>query len=376
MAKNVIFFVHGVGRHASGWSTIAGGPIDALNAAAKQYSCFKGLQLNNLVDLVEIRYDDIFDQHLDQWATLAETIKPVAGGSQLARKITDLLSNVNDDRNLFAKFGGDVLLYSGFELIGKRVRLRVNAIISKKITESLAAAKGKAGPDPEFAIVGHSLGTTVVHDSLQQLATNQWLPAGDLATNDIKLTPAEKSHLQSLGQGSTNPFDPDVFVWNSVYMISNTSRLLHQTTQDPYHSSVQPEKATRYFFNIDHELDPVSKVKRFRIPSDWNQRRAKLVEVNHIHEANIHGYSHYLKHPTVHRRIFRNMFPEFTATCNDQAKLLADAFPQYAGDFDIPAKRNALKKQANALIENYKTAALSRYRELFEEYSKKIGDIA
>ena len=73
MVKNVIFFVHGVGRHTKGWSRIEGGPIHALVEASKQYDCFNGLKLENLVDLVEIRYDDIFDQHLDQWANLANT---------------------------------------------------------------------------------------------------------------------------------------------------------------------------------------------------------------------------------------------------------------------------------------------------------------
>ena len=375
MTKNVLFFVHGVGRHAKGWSTQAGGPIDSLNKVARQYQCFKDLELSKLVDLVEIRYDDIFDQHLDQWATLAQSLKPVAGGSQIAGKITDLLSNVNDDRNLFAKYGGDVLLYSGFELIAKRVRLRVNAIISKKITETLAKAKTQAGPNPEFGIIGHSLGTTIVHDSLDQLARNQWLPAADLSAGDIKLTQAEKDHLSSLGRRNTNPFSPDVFTWDSVYMVSNTSRLLHQTKKEPYKSLIQPGKAVRYYVNIDHELDPISKVKRFRIPSDWDRSRARLIEVDHIHQANIHGYGHYLKHPKVHRPIFRLLFPEFTASCNDHAKLLATSFPQYAGQFDVAAKRNALKKQAKSMIETYKNAGLAKFREEFEEFTKKIGSI-
>jgi len=375
MANNVIFFVHGVGRHAKGWSEIKGGPIDALNTAAKQYQCFKDLQLKDLVDLVEIRYDDIFDQHLDQWATLAQTLEPVAGGSQLAKKITDLLSTVNDDRNLFAKYGGDVLLYSGFELIAKRVRLRVNAIISKKITEALAAAKNQAGPNPEFGIVGHSLGTTIVHDCLEQLATNEWLPAGDLSASDITLSPTELTHLQSLEGRNVNPFGPEAFVWDSVFMISNTSRLLSQTKNDPYHSSVQPGKAIRYFINVDHKLDPISKVKPFRIPSDWDSSRARRVEVDHIHDPNIHGYAHYLKHPNVHRLIFRLLFPQFTNSCNDHAIELAKSFPQYAGQFDVAATRKALEKKANELIENYKNSALAKYRELFEAFNNKIGNI-
>ena len=375
MAKNVIFFVHGVGRHEKGWARIKGGPIQALNQASKHYTCFNGLELEKLVDMVEIRYDDIFDQHLDQWDDLATSLKAVPGGSASFNKVINLLSEVGDDRNLFAQYGGDVLLYAAFDLIAKRVRLRVNSIISNKIHASLKATKDKPGPMPEFGIVGHSLGTTIVHDCLETLATNEWLPGGDLSASDIKLTPKEKEHLQSLKRRSTNPFSTDVFTWNSVHMISNTSRLLHQTSNNPYNSVVRPGKAVRYFINIEHELDPVCKVKRFRIPNDWSSR-ARHIEVDHIHEANIHGYAHYLKHPKAHRRLFWYFLPQFTATCNDNAKEWSDEFPQYAGQFNTADKKNAIKRKLNTLIDNYKDSSLTKFRTLFEEFTKKIGKIA
>ncbi len=373
MPKNVIFFVHGVGRHQVGWSRIPGGPIWALEQASKQYSCFNRLALANLVDLVEIRYDDIFDQHLDQWAALAQSLKPVQGAGQFASRVTDLLANCNNDKNLFALYGGDVLLYYGFELIARRIRLRVNSVISKKITEALALAKDQPGPNPEFGIVGHSLGTTIVHDSLEQLATNAWLPKGDLSAEDIPLTAAEKNHIASLKGANSNPFAPGRFTWDSVFMISNTSRLLCQTPKNPYQSAIQPGGSVRYFVNVEHELDPISKVKHFRIPTTWNRARARQVDVAHIHEANVHGYAHYLKHPAVHRLIFRLLVPEFTATSNDEALGLAEAYPKYAGDFEVLNKRKALKKKLQAIADRYKNASVTKYREEFETYTKEIG---
>lgn len=375
MSKNVIFFVQGVGRHAQGWSRIPGGPIHALLQASKQYSCFNNLNLSNLVDLVEIRYDDIFDQHLDQWATLAQTLKPMQGASQFAKKVTELLANVNDDRNLFAQYGGDVLLYCGFELIAKRVRLRVNSIISQKVTESLAGARNQPGPNPEFGIVGHSLGTTIVHDCIEKLATNDWLPAGELTSSDISLNDVEKQHLAQLAAGNRNPFAPGQFVWDSVYMVSNTSRLLFQTKKDPYKSTVQPGKAVRYFVNVEHKLDPICKVKRFQIPATWDGSRARHVDVDHTHDANIHGYAHYLNHPAVHRLIFRLLVPEFTATCNDRAKQLATNYLKYAGQFDVATKRNALKKQMQNMIAKYKNAAIAKYHEEFKDFKNKIESL-
>ena len=374
MSKNVIFFLHGIGRHQAGWSRIPGGPIHALEQVSQQYSCLKGLDINGLVDLVEIRYDDIFDQHLDQWASLAQTLEPVQGASQFAKKITDLLANCNDDKNLFASCGGDVLLYCGFELIAKRVRLRVNSIISKKITETLAQAKTQAGPNPEFGIVGHSLGTTIVHDSLEQLACNNWLPQGDLSSDDIVLTNEEKQHLARLQGENSNPFAPGVFTWDSVFMISNTSRMLCQTNKNPYESNVQPGKAVRYFINVGHEIDPVCNTKRFLIPASWT--RARQVSVDHIHDLNIHGYTHYLNHPKVHRLIFRLLVPEFTNTCNDEAIQAEKDYPKYVGDFKTASIRDALKRKLNSMIDSYKNSAISRFREMIEEYKNKIGDLS
>lgn len=377
MAKNVIFFVHGVGRHAKDWSRIKGGPIHTLVEVSKQYECFNGLDLEKLVDMVEIRYDDIFDQHLQQWANLADTLKTSPANIASFNRVVDLLASVDDDNNLFAQYGGDVILYTAFDLIARRVRLRVNSIISNKITSSLKAAKDKPGPNPEFCIVGHSLGTTIVHDCLQQLASNNWLPAGELDIGDVSMTAGQKQNLHALMQDpANNPYAPGNFIWDSVFMVSNTSRLLHRTEKTPYSSLVQPGKTLRYFINVDHELDPVSKVKRFRIPTDWNRSRAFNITVDHIHQANVHAYAHYLKRPAVHRPLFRTMVPQFGNSCNDQAIQLEKDFPKYAGDFDVADKRAALRKKLNKLKADFTTESIARYRELIKTFSTRIGPLS
>ena len=377
MAKNVIFFVHGVGRHEKNWSKIEGGPIHALIKASKQYDCLNGLAFKNLVDLVEIRYDDIFDQHLNQWAELADSLKTSSANSASFNKVTNLLSSLNDDSNQFAQFGGDVILYTAFDLIARRVRLRVNSIISNKITTALKQSRDKPGPNPEFCIVGHSLGTTIVHDCLHQLASSDWLPKDGVNIDDVKMTPTEKQNLQALMQDpANNPYAPGKFIWDSVFMISNTSRLLHRTDVNPYNSLVQPGKAVRYFVNVEHELDPISKVKRFKIPTNWNRSRALNIEVDHIHQANIHGYAHYLMRPAVHRPLFRTMVPQFTNSCNDQALVLESNFPKYAGEFDISAKQAEIKQKLEQLKQDYQSEALAKYRELIEQFSNKIGSLS
>lgn len=374
MAKNVIFFVHGVGRHADGWSRIEGGPIHALIEASKQYDCFNGFQLDDLVELVEIRYDDIFDQHLNQWADLASTLKTSPVTSATFNKVNGLLADLNSDTNLFAQYGGDVLLYTGFDLIARRVRLRVNSIISNTITTALNAAKQQSGSDPLFSIVGHSLGTTIVHDSMHQLATSNWLPKDGLDISDVNMTAQEKDHIKKMMRDSgNNPYAPNNFIWNSVFMLSNTSRLLSRVDKDPYSSVVQPGESVRYFVNVEHELDPVCKFKAFHVPSHWNRHRMLNIEVDHVHEINVHGYAHYLKRPAVHRPLFRGMIPEFNDSCNDQAHALEAAFPKYAGEFVVPQKRTELAAKLNKIIANSDTESLDRYRAMIEAFGKIIG---
>lgn len=369
MVKNTIFFVHGVGRHARGWSEIEGGPVHALRQAATQYDCFNGLKLENLLDIVEIRYDDIFDAHLKQWADMADQLKISPIQSASFKRVTELLSGLDDDSNLFAQYGGDVILYTAFDLIARRVRLKVNSIISNKITSVLNAARDQSGPNPEFCIVGHSLGTTIVHDCLQQLAVNDWLPKDGVALDDVKLTPTQKANLEAMMQDpANNPYAPGNFIWDSVFMVSNTSRLLHQTQVAPYQSLVQPGQTVRYYFNIDHPLDPVSKVKQFRIPTGWNRSRAFQIDVDHIHETNIHGYAHYLKRPAVHRPLFRTLVPQFTNSCNDQARGREDNFPKYGGE--VEDKVAEIEQKMAELKQEFRTESLVKFRELIERYSK------
>jgi len=106
-------------------------------------------------------------------------------------------------------------------------------------------------------------------------------------------------------------------------MISNTARLLHQDTPTPGDSIVRPsfskaepnpKNACLRFFNVDHVLDPVSKVRRFRAEEVWphsaSRKNAKdIFNIRHVHDVNVHALDHYLKHPLVHREIFSTFAP-------------------------------------------------------------------
>jgi hypothetical protein len=374
MPRHVLFFVHGIGQHAAGWAREAGGPIDTLKKSAALYDCFHGLDLENELDMVEIRYDDIFDAHLDQWAALASELKNAPGGSARFNRVNDLLARVGDDRNTFASFGGDVLLYTGFELIAKRVRLRVNAVIADKVNSAQLAARDQPGATPEFGIVGHSLGTTVVHDSLAQLADNAWLPPDAASLDALALNDQQKKRVADmLRQGAANPFAPPGFVWDCIMMVSNTSRLLCQLAMTPYQSCVKSGAGgyARNFLNVEHALDPVSKLKQFKMPGAWDG--GVQIDVDHIHDPNIHGFGHYLQHPAVHGPLFRLLVPAFTAGCFDKSKELARTYPKWGEAFPPGGPRALLEQKLTQLVTDYRDSSMARLGDLLEDYTKKIG---
>ena len=70
------------------------------------------------------------------------------------------------------------------------------------------------------------------------------------------------------------------------------------------------------------------------------------------------------------------MIPEFSNSCNDQAVELEKNFPKFAGEFDAPGKRAAIKNKLEKLKQDYQSEALTKYRELIEQFSNKIGRLS
>ena len=336
--KNILFFIHGIGRQSAGWARAADGPITALENAAKLYDCFApNRPLSDYVDLVEVRYDDIFDQVLKQWQQLAQSL-PASPGVPWVKSARDLLTECGNNQNLYADYGGDVLLYCGFKLVARAVRLRVIAKIVAEVyarwMEIIDAGKNVAsvleqGEFPKVGVVCHSLGTTVAHDALYQLTTANWLAEHeDVESSQLQLGNApdlsgkQKQDFDKVVDGTrAHPDRPLPVPLEALFLISNTFPLLKQvdgeylmvkTASSGYHCG-------RYF-DVRHKLDPVCKVKVFQKPAKGPI--GKMIEVEHIHSKNIHGFGHYLSHPLVHGPIFGTMISEFTGPCWKRANAL------------------------------------------------------
>jgi hypothetical protein len=334
MSKNIVFFVHGIGQHAAGWSKAADGPIAALNKAMQLYpSCFSaGKKLEDYLDLVEIRYDDIFDKVLDTWKDLGNSI-PSNTGFNWVNAVSDLMKSVQGDKELFLRYGGDVLLYCGFELVARAVRLRVNSVIATRIYQAHLSAAGSPGQLPKMAVIAHSLGTTVGQDALYQLATANWL--NDIATvstqrpeltTNTNMSIDDQNHYRDLLTGAKqHPERPLQVGIDSLFLIANTRPLLKQSGDYALLTTPSDAYDCDNIYNVNHLWDPVSKIcGGLTTGNPRNHWSWSNVTIRHVHEMNIHGFGHYLSNPAVHGPIFSKLLESvFTDSCYGSAKTLS-----------------------------------------------------
>jgi hypothetical protein len=358
MQKNIVFFVHGIGQHATGWSRAADGPIVALNNAMKLYpNCFPaGKNLEDYLELVEIRYDDIFDKVLDTWQDLGKSI-PMNSGFNWVDSMRDLFTSVNGNKELFLRYGGDVLLYCGFDLVARAVRLRVNSVIATKIYQAHLAAASTPGQLPLMSVIAHSLGTTVAQDALYQLANAKWdddIAAVSAQRPELNITShlnkSDQKDYQAVIEGAKqNPDKPIPVDLDTLFLVANTVPLLKRTGEYALQRTASGGFDCGSVYNVNHLWDPVSKIcGGLAIDNPRNHWSWSNIKIGHVHDANIHGYGHYLSNPAVHGLIFSKLMEStFTDTCYDSAQAIA----QQAAWQGFGGQLSSLEEQARKKLE-------------------------
>jgi len=381
MAKNVVFLVHGVGRHSENWAYTEDGPIPALETAARNYSYFREKKLSDLVEFVPIHIDDIFDRILKQWNDLSVGLTGAGGAPDALKAVLSLCSKGTNTSSDLIALGADVPLYRGFPLFAKRIQLAINLRIARVIVEKSKTGDGEL---PHYVVIAHSLGTAMAHDALHLLGTENWLDqtySSGPAEADKDAVAFNSAHKKlSERFGTANPFAPGFVNFRSVYMISNTSRLL-QTICAPDKSLVCPLSqgaAGSYcqsFINIDHKLDPVSKIMPFRVPTAWQASGGMQLEVDHFYNTNIHAFSHYLLHPDVHRNILMDLVDGFEPTNEENEK--ANIFPQYGGTLAavIDAKRAAFRARIQDIVTTATSGTIAELERWLAVY-RALNEIA
>jgi len=292
MSKPKLILVHGMGQHTA--DSFKQDFITACQDAFRLYPSLANKSVGDFVDPVPVGYNDIFDQHREQMANRASPILdrlqqiPGMGGDlgKAAQEITKIESTINDEE-FFKTHWLDVIFYR-FTTLGENVRIRVARTIADAIS---ATTSGSA----EVHVLGHSLGTAVVHDTLAKLyKANQQL--GDVQNLDVG--------VHKLG---------------SLHLVANTSRVLESFVKVD-RSVVKPGEGgcTSQYNEYRHKLDPITWPRSFD-PTDngswisndaWAVGRYQLIQPTALtnEHGNTHSLHHYIFNPLVHLELFFTVF--------------------------------------------------------------------
>ncbi len=288
MAKKTLVVVHGMGQHTK--ASVKKEVDDAFKAAFKLYDSLNGAKPSDKFDLVVFEYNSFFDDYrsaLEENSNdILEALSGISGDlppiPKLAAAITQLDNSVKED-SFFNTHWLDVVLYR-FSLLSEPIRLELAAVIGEAI-----ARVGSTN----VHVLGHSLGTAVLHDTLAKAYGAEPLERDG---KSLKLL----SNRDRLG---------------GVHQVANVSRVL-ESFRNVDASEVRPgHGCCSVFVEYRHKLDPFTKVKPFD-PTDneeWISHAVwrsayQLVEPSSVTETNVHGLGHYLRNPMVHLMLFRLLF--------------------------------------------------------------------
>ena len=339
--SHLMFLVHGSGKYTTDWSDKHQAK---LNELARTYDTLKdGPEYTERVKIVPIRYDNVFDDLVKEWEDLGQGLEAHAEkhGLQLPKAIAVL-----SDQTLPADAKGflwthvlDPVLYRGTRELRDYVKTQVIVDVQSAINKHL-----EDHPDAQISFLSQSLGTIVTHDVL--------------------------AHLGSGGEGDAWTSANFTQIAN-VFMLANASCLGPKGLVDPhpYDTVVRPSTAPKTadglapyctrLYNFRNAWDPVPNFQLMEPREDWG-RNCRDVVVRHMHQANVHGFLHYLEHPAVHCEIFRRTLPNPDDIPLSVMKARIDAFSDLPAD-GCGGAVSELKDQLNELPESVKEGDLDDF---------------
>jgi len=279
-----------MGQHTPG--SVGAEVRGAFEEAIALYPSLENKPVDALVDIEPVGYGDLFESYREQLdaqdGSLTERITRIDGPDirieSFAAELDGIERRLGRDE-FFNTHWLDVILYR-YTLLSELVRLRIAEALGRAIAEKGAA---------NVHVLGHSLGTAVLHDALQKSFGPENLVDEHGTNHNLDL------HAHRLG---------------GVHMVANVSRTL-QTFVKVGSSVVRPGErgCTAVFSEYRHRLDPITLIRPF-LPTDngvWTTHEIfrsayRLVELTPVIATNVHSLSHYLANPEVHRPLFRLLF--------------------------------------------------------------------
>ena len=285
MARHVIFAIHGMGDHDAHWGDSVAATLKGLY---DQYDIADLGPFDDQFVVKSLYYNDKFDDLRERWASAANEVlslmKPGASGGGALAELTAWAGSANK-KTFLRTHVLDVLLYRFFPTVASQVRSAVRL----QLIEGMGGAK-------KWSAIGHSLGTSVLHDALVEI-----------------FDPSAPGRLKQ----ETSRFEV-------LAMVANVSRVLESSDLgsrwDVYRSVVQPNvKVTKgvcnTFLNVCHNWDPIPVPKKFKPTADWPDAATRAVpgvfqdiRIDEIEKGSkVHDLEHYLRNPNVHIPLFRSL---------------------------------------------------------------------
>jgi hypothetical protein len=228
--------------------------------------------------------------------------------------------------------------------------------VKTKVLDTMRPAIKALPASANWSVIAHSLGTAVTHDALDML----WSGKNEDGTD----TGFEPRHEQAL----------------LMAMIANVSRVL-QSNPKAFDGTVKPGLAGQsgrgclQFLTCRHKLDPFCIPKMFR-PELWPDADSaekgiyQYVEIEHIHEANVHGLTHYLRNPATHIPVFRKLTFKNAITIDEENAAIAEF--RHFGDIGEAAAikiKQRLEDMAPGI-----SAAWTEYRSLWDQLAAIVAE--
>jgi hypothetical protein len=279
MATQIILLVHGMGTHAPGEMT--GTFVRALNDRARGFGLADFDAAAEECRIEEFNYSALFDDVRKQFAENAAA-RQEGFGYLIGRGIAaDVVSELTE---LAAKFGNDDFLYTHWLDVLLYATTYYGEAVRAKLAEQYHLLVSTHGHE-NIHVVGHSLGTAVVHDTLAKLYRD-----GANIFDDIP------------------DYAPGNFNMGTLWMFANVSSLVHllNDLEDPMTSTVVPGGAgcTGFLYNVSHKLDPFTWFERYSRQAD------DLVSMENsvVRNINTHDFYEYVTAPKIVREMLATFF--------------------------------------------------------------------
>jgi hypothetical protein len=287
MAKQTLIIVHGMGDPKDFKQEV----IDSLNSGLKLYDAYKKEKIEQLVDIVYYNYDPVFNDYRKK---MADSAKPFAdrlaflrdkGQSPIEGDFLTWEKDIDSD-TFFRTHWLDVLFYC-YTFLAEPIRIGLAAKIVQAVDD-----KGSHN----VHILGHSLGTSVVHDTLESL------------------------YKKYEGHDRKKNLDPSTHRLGSVHLVANVSNLLESFCKVERSLVRPPDGCTNAYYQYRHAVDPITWPSPFD-PIDngfWtsasiaDEVQYRALRPTAVLDLNTHAITHYLRDPVCHGPLLQMLQFELT----------------------------------------------------------------